>query len=617
MNFGNDTMSQTFNTPNLMREPSTLRARGKRKGDYAQLPLPVETPSIRAGFDMATVAYSLMQLGSLLDNGSIAEYWNRGFDILRKQLAAKVVSFSLIEPIPGIDKKRIYLGESVTALQDAITSWEHLNYLAWKSADQVRKVEVDEISTVVGQFQIVHIHITYMQVIRGSVSLAFDWPQWHSAKEHEAIANIVQSFVSTGMRTADVKTLRSRLDQSTALFTGLHSLTSTLDLHSVLEGAIDLTTSSLNAEAATIFRSDSANNRLVFMVTRGSVANVLEERYIPTNEGVVGWVFEHGKERVFNDMTKCEMFNSSFDKSTGFNTRNIVCVPLFVLGEKIGVLEVLNKKDAGGFTSDDAQWLTVIANQVAVALKNAELYERKSREQDRLIKAQEDVRHQLARELHDNTAQMLTTITNRTELVRSLVEQGKQEKAVAELNRVEQIARQANREVRTLLYELRPIILESKGLIPALVSYHHQLVSTMGCSVHLQTDLMNVDMSLQDASGIFSIIQEAINNMRKYAHADNAWIRVRIADDMLVFEVEDDGVGFDIKDRLACYDSSGSFGLLNMRERASILGGELQIESPCVGRNNGTLVRGIVPMASLKARLQNKTQYWPDSAPQA
>lgn len=62
-----------------------------------------------------------MQLGSLLDNGSIAEYWNRGFDILRKQLAAKVVSFSLIEPIPGIDKKRIYLGESVTALQDAIT----------------------------------------------------------------------------------------------------------------------------------------------------------------------------------------------------------------------------------------------------------------------------------------------------------------------------------------------------------------------------------------------------------------------------------------------------------------------------------------------------------------
>ena len=105
--------------------------------------------------------------------------------------------------------------------------------------------------------------------------------------------------------------------------------------------------------------------------------------------------------------------------------------------------------------------------------------------------------------------------------------------------------------------------------------------------------------------------------MRKYAHADNAWIRVRIADEMLVFEVEDDGVGFDIKDRLACYDSSGSFGLLNMRERASILGGELQIESPCVGRNNGTLVRGIVPMASLKARLQNKTQYWPDSAPQA
>lgn len=145
------------------------------------------------------------------------------------------------------------------------------------------------------------------------------------------------------------KLCASRPDQSTALFTGLHSLTSTLDLHSVLEGAIDLTTSSLNAEAATIFRSDSANNRLVFMVTRGSVANVLEERYIPTNEGVVGWVFEHGKERVFNDMTKCEMFNSSFDKSTGFNTRNIVCVPLFVLGEKIWCFGSSEQEGCGRF----------------------------------------------------------------------------------------------------------------------------------------------------------------------------------------------------------------------------------------------------------------------------
>lgn len=315
-----------------------------------------------------------------------------------------------------------------------IAAREHSIYLAWKSANSLQKFEIDEVPTIIGQYQVVHINLVFDRIVRGSVSLAFEWPCWPSASEYEAIANVVQSFFVNGMRSAHLQSSRLRLEHSYTLFTGLHSLTSSLDLRSVLEHAIELVTAALNAEAATIFQADLPNNRLVFRITRGSVADELEERYIPLNEGVVGWVFERGVRRVFNDMSKCEMFNSSFDKATGFNTHNILCVPLRVLGEKIGVLEVLNKKDANGFTEDDGRWLSVIADQVAVALKNAELYERQRREQERLIKAQEDVRHQLARELHDNTAQMLNVIAMSTELVRNMVEKGEQAKAAREFD---------------------------------------------------------------------------------------------------------------------------------------------------------------------------------------
>lgn len=615
MNTFHQTISHTLQTSAQGREPLAFLGRSGESDTVFQLPLPVEVRVNRIPVDIGSIAYSFAQLNDLLDSGLIGEYWTQGLEILRKQLHARLVSFSLLDMIPGTEKTRLYHGETIPAVVDAILQWENLNLMAWKSTGASRRYELDQVPTSAGQYQLVYIPIIAERIIPGSVSMAFDLLNWLSPKQHEAITKLVASFVANGMRAANLQSSRSRLEQSYTLFTSLHSLTSTLELRSVLEHAIDLATSALNAEAATIFRVDDSKRRLVFMVSRGSVADELEERYIPITEGVAGWTFAQGKHRVFNDMSKCEMFDSSFDKATGFNTRNILCVPLRVLGEKIGVLEVLNKKDAGGFTEDDLRWLMVIADQVAVALKNADLYDRQRREQERLIKAQEDVRHLLARELHDNTAQMLSLIAIRTEMVRDWINQGKHDKAMSELMDVEQIARQANREVRTLLYELRPIILESKGLIPALESYHQKLTATMDCNMHLSTDLLHVDMNLQDASGIFSIIQEAVNNLRKYAQADNAWVRVRVQGDEFIFEVEDDGLGFDISDRLAHYDTSGSFGLLNMRERATILGGELQIESPRVGQGNGTLVRGTVPMAGLKARAQNLPHYWSAANP--
>ena len=195
--------------------------------------------------------------------------------------------------------------------------------------------------------------------------------------------------------------------------------------------------------------------------------------------------------------------------------------------------------------------------------------------------------------------QMLSLIIMNLDLARQMLINGEIESIQDELDRLEELARQANREIRTLLFELRPIILESRGLIPALNSYHNQLSQSMDCTIHMDAEPLNFQIKLQGASTIFSIIQEAVNNIRKHAHANNIWIQVYAEGDNLLFNVEDDGTGFDFDTTIENYDGLGSFGLLNMHERAAILDGALKIVSPRQAGQSGTSVGGSIPLTKL------------------
>jgi signal transduction histidine kinase len=176
------------------------------------------------------------------------------------------------------------------------------------------------------------------------------------------------------------------------------------------------------------------------------------------------------------------------------------------------------------------------------------------------------------------------------------LERERYETVRSELDLLEDLGRQANREVRTLLFELRPIILESRGLIPALDAYHEQLSKTFPCQIHLEAPELPFKLRDKVANNIFSILQEAITNIRKHANAQNLWIRVWIDDANLWFSIEDDGKGFNVNATRQSYDSRGSFGLLNMYERIEMLNGELTIQSPSPRLGRGTLMQGRIPL---------------------
>ena len=132
------------------------------------------------------------------------------------------------------------------------------------------------------------------------------------------------------------------------------------------------------------------------------------------------------------------------------------------------------------------------------------------------------------------------------------------------------LAQKALRQVRTLLFDLRPVILETRGLVPALRSYikHQQEIDEM--IYHLQVDRFSGRLNAQAERSIFSIVQEAVGNIKKHAQAQHVWITVVERDDDLQVRVRDDGQGFSVDWLVAEYDKRGSLGMLTMRERVLV-----------------------------------------------
>jgi signal transduction histidine kinase len=271
---------------------------------------------------------------------------------------------------------------------------------------------------------------------------------------------------------------------------------------------------------------------------------------------------------------------------------SMICAPLIDRGKAIGVLQVLNRRDGGRFDESDKQLLIAFAAQSAIAIRNAQLYQDLREERDRLVALEEDVRKDLARDLHDGPTQIVAAVMMNVEFVRALLKRSP-DRVDAELQETSRLAGRAMRQLRTMLFDLRPVVLETRGLISALEVYSGRLTETERFTVHLTVDGQVPRLDKQAESAIFAVVQEAISNARKHTQADNMWIAVQRQRHVLEVSVRDDGCGFDVKETMADYESRGSLGVLNMHERADMVGGSLSMRS-VVGA--GTTVHMTVPI---------------------
>lgn len=362
------------------------------------------------------------------------------------------------------------------------------------------------------------------------------------------------------------------------------TLSSTLHLDEVLTRIMEQVDNLLNVEAGSLLLTDKASGNLVFQIALGDKAKEIKPFQVPRGQGIVGEVALTGKPLMVADVRQDERHFNKFDKEFEFSTRNILCVPLTLHQQIIGVLEVMNKRE-GDFNQHDLELLNAVASYAAIAIDNARLHESVLAERDRVIEVEEQTRRELARDLHDGPTQLVAGLMMSLDFCKKAFQKDPS-LLPQEFDRMHQLADRASHQLRTALFELRPLVLETKGLGAALQTFIERRQKDIGPAPQLvlkiETDSPDGEISRQDGkveTTIFAIVQETVNNAIKHAHANEILVEVTETPKALYTQIKDNGQGFDVDKVLRNYEQRGSLGMINLRERAELIGGDLTLKS--------------------------------------
>jgi signal transduction histidine kinase/CheY-like chemotaxis protein len=218
--------------------------------------------------------------------------------------------------------------------------------------------------------------------------------------------------------------------------------------------------------------------------------------------------------------------------------------------------------------------LSALASAAALAIRNAQLY---ARSEEAAI-AEERTR--IAREIHDGLAQDLSYLVLKISAAQKLLSQNKDRELQKELRDISEQMRRDMRDVRRIIFALRPLDIEAQGFLPALQKFVKEFgrANEIDSQFEVQGDASHLSPKLETA--LFRLTQEALNNIRKHAQAKHIWVNLSLAERRTAaLSIRDDGRGFDLESALRAARARGSVGLIQMRERAERAGGTFSLQS--------------------------------------
>ncbi|HVV21246.1 MAG TPA: GAF domain-containing sensor histidine kinase [Pseudonocardiaceae bacterium] len=291
-------------------------------------------------------------------------------------------------------------------------------------------------------------------------------------------------------------------------------------------------------------------------------------------------VIQHRRASVLNDPAWAPLHAiMSAPKWDSF-----VAVPLVVRGRAVGVLNAFYTMGEDP-VPDTLEFLEAMADQAAMAVDSAELLSRSRQD------ARQEERARLARELHDSVVQQVFSMRMQAKALRAHVDSeagASTDKVRSVADELLHLAQNALADLRSLVLQLHPVELVGQGLVAAIRVHAQSLRSTSGLWIEVQADdLPDLPTELQE--DLYRIVQEALHNVVKHAHARRATVRICLdATDHVLVDVCDDGTGLDAERPRA-----GALGLVSMRERARRWSGTVEIGS--VPGDHGCRVRVRVP----------------------
>ena len=268
-----------------------------------------------------------------------------------------------------------------------------------------------------------------------------------------------------------------------------------------------------------------------------------------------------------------------------------ICIPLRAGFQIYGAM-LLGIRVKTRLYPDQLELFESVADQAVIALQNAQLYQKLRLEKKRIIETEEEARKELARDLHDGPTQSIAAIVMRLNFVTSLMRKDPAA-ALDELRRIEKLAKDTSKEIRGMLFTLRPLVLDSEGLAAAIERVMDQHRDNSGIRMQLVGGEYGELLTEKAQGVVFYIVEEALGNASKHSQANLIEVRLWQEDDLFVCAIQDDGVGFNVDAVNENYNSRGSLGMINMRERADLVDGTLQVKSR---PGDGTRITLIVPL---------------------
>ncbi|MBC8335645.1 MAG: GAF domain-containing sensor histidine kinase [Anaerolineales bacterium] len=392
------------------------------------------------------------------------------------------------------------------------------------------------------------------------------------------------------------KKLGMENERLNAIYELASTLTATLNYRRVLESALDLSVRALHPDEDEDFSDQVVSAVLLFvgneLIVKSARRFTIADQRIAFSgsEGILGTAISGGE----SVLTQNVGYDPELGRSIALRTcTSSYCIPLRTGFTIYGVL-LFAHPDLDFFTQERREMLELIGRQSIIAIQNARLYQDLVEEKERMIEVQEEARKKLARDLHDGPTQTISAIAMRMNLIRMMLTRAP-EKVEDELFRVEEMARRTTKEIRHMLFTLRPLVLESQGLRAALESMAEKMNETYGQNVQVDVDENLAEkLEIGKQGVIFFIAEEAVNNARKHAKASLIKIRLRnLEPGLSLLEIQDNGVGFDLGLISKDYEKRGSLGMVNLNERTEMIGGLLHIDS-VLGK--GTNVQIFIPL---------------------
>ncbi|HST04243.1 MAG TPA: GAF domain-containing protein [Chloroflexia bacterium] len=372
-----------------------------------------------------------------------------------------------------------------------------------------------------------------------------------------------------------------------------------LDVYAVLQTIVTRASEIVRNANGAVFLHDEKANELYWAAGYNSESDMQTLRLRP-DAGLIGHVFVTGEAILVGDLEQDERPIAQYINERE-NLHSLLAVPLKGSSGNVGVLALVHT-EANIFTLHDLDLLNTFADHATIALSNARLYANlRQREEERtrllhqLLTSQDAERRRVAVDIHDGPLQTIAVNILAVDRVRRLVEMGRTEDARNELAQIHEGMAGVVQELRDMINDMRPAILESLGLVIAATAYLNDFMKHTGIVVHMEDERNGKRVPPTVEATFYRLLQEALTNVRKHADANSVWVKFSISGGQFRMDITDNGRGFDAAYAVARSLERGHIGLHSMQERIEVAGGGMEIES---ASGKGSRITFWIPVAT-------------------